>query len=140
MRECARLSLKADGLTLVQLEDGVGHGGKSPLALQDVDVPDPESESEGSLGGQKKRATLYTGWAPPLPEAACAFCQSAHSVQEALEEPLHGVQAGENLLAVLQETQPVSKARTRLAVDFILREWALAKLKFWESNFSPGDA
>ena len=36
-------------LTLMQFEDGVGHGGQHPLSLQNVDVPDPEGEGEGSL-------------------------------------------------------------------------------------------
>lgn len=38
-----------EGLTLVQFEDRVGHGRKRSFTLQDVDVPDPESEGEGSL-------------------------------------------------------------------------------------------
>lgn len=39
----------ANGLTLVQFEDRVGHGGQQFFPLQDVDVPDPEGEGEGSL-------------------------------------------------------------------------------------------
>lgn len=38
-----------NSLTLVQFEDGVGHGGEHSFTLQDVDVPDPEGEGERSL-------------------------------------------------------------------------------------------
>lgn len=38
-----------NSLTLVQFEDGVGHGRQQSFTLQDVDVPDPEGEGEGSL-------------------------------------------------------------------------------------------
>lgn len=38
-----------NSLTLVQFEDGVGHGGQQSFTLQDVDVPDPEGEGERSL-------------------------------------------------------------------------------------------
>lgn len=37
------------GLTLVQFEDRVGHGGQNSLSLQDIDVPDPQGQSEGGL-------------------------------------------------------------------------------------------
>lgn len=36
-------------LTLVQLEGSVGHGGEDPLPLQDVDVPQTQSQCERSL-------------------------------------------------------------------------------------------
>lgn len=39
----------ATRLTLVQLEDGVGHGWKQSFSFQDVDVPDPEGECERCL-------------------------------------------------------------------------------------------
>lgn len=37
------------GLTLVQFEDRVGHGGQNSLSFQDIDVPDPQGQSEGGL-------------------------------------------------------------------------------------------
>ena len=37
------------GLTLVQFEDRVGHGGQNSLSLQDIDVPDPQGQGEGGL-------------------------------------------------------------------------------------------
>lgn len=33
----------------MQFEDSVGHGRQQSFTLQDVDVPDPEREGEGSL-------------------------------------------------------------------------------------------
>ena len=44
MRRC-----RASGLTLVQFEERVGHGGQDAFPLHDVDVPDPEREGERSL-------------------------------------------------------------------------------------------
>lgn len=39
-------------LTLVTLQDGVGHGGEEPLALQDEDVPQAKGECERRLHTQ----------------------------------------------------------------------------------------
>jgi len=59
-------------LTLVQLEDGVGHGGQHALPLQDVDVPDPEGEGEGSLQGEEEE------------ELRRSRCLSAHRRKQCL--------------------------------------------------------
>lgn len=51
-------------LTLVQFEDGVGHGRQQSLTLQDVDVPDPEGEGEGSLDTNRTKGQRITSLFP----------------------------------------------------------------------------
>lgn len=43
----------------MQFEDGVGHCRENSFALQDVDVPNPESQSERSLSTKTKDWKCY---------------------------------------------------------------------------------
>ena len=62
----------------MHLEEVVGHADEQSLPLQDVDVPEPQGEGEG------------------------------HPVQEALQEPLNGVDARQDLIPLLQPAMEAS--------------------------------
>ena len=104
-------------LTLVEFEDSVGHGGENSLPLQDIDVPDTKGQGKGGLPETQKQRETDTKdleYCNPYLEQPLTHIRGTkadsrqsyihkvtHSVQEALKEPLHGVQAGEHLLGVL---------------------------------------
>lgn len=55
-------SKSAEPLTFVQLQDGVRHGCQNPFSFQDVDIPQPQGEREGSLFTKRSRLDDVMIW------------------------------------------------------------------------------